>query len=214
MDDKEFIKFYNRNLLKGMIINFNLEEFCQNFEKTEKFEILLNIITDLIVEEKEFFMLKDSFVFKILAVLSEHNNSASSSDKDFIDSLFEYFRRILSLDSDDKNILLSNYKAKYEYIRGCQLKDEEHILCISNDAYLLKLLLFDDVNKIDVDRSILFSIEYILYSYPNIFNNEDIYTKTIVLIDKCLNKENIGSDYEYNAKEIKSDIQKIYKKEE
>jgi len=214
MDDKEIIKFYNLNLLKGMIISLDFVKFCRNFENKDKFELLLNIITDLIVEEKEFFMLKDSFVFRILAVLGEHNDSVSSSVKDVIDSLNEFFDKILNLDIDDKNNLLSNYKAKYEYIRGCQLKDEEHILCISNDAFLLKLLLFDDVNEIDVDRSILFSIEYILYSCPNIFKKEKIYTKVIVLIDKCLNKKNIGLDYEYNAKEIKSDIQKIYKKEE
>lgn len=212
MENDEVAKFYNRSLFKGMIINQDLVDMCKNFENEKDFDLFLGIITDLIVEEKEFFMLKDNFVFKIVTVLSEHFNSSSESNQELINDLYEYFRKVIELDEDDKNYLLSNYKAEYECARGCSLDDDEHLLCISNDALLLKMLFYDDVSEIDIDKSVLFSIDYILYSCPEIFKDKKIYTKVLLLIDKCIKEDDIGSEYEYNANEIKSDIQKIYKK--
>ena len=164
MENDDVAKFYNRCLLKGMIINQDVEEICKSFENEKDFDLFLSIITDLIVEEKEFFMLKDNFIFKIVSVLSEHLESSSKQNKELINDLYDYFRKVLNLDTDEKNYLLSNYKTEYEYARGCQLSDDEHLLCISNDSLLLKILYYDDVSEMDIDKSVLFSIDYILYS--------------------------------------------------
>lgn len=213
MENDEVARFYNRSLLKGMIINLDFAEFCENFEKENDFNILLSIITDIISSEQEFFMLKNTFVYKIVSVLSEHYESSTGTIRELIEGLFEYFKKLSSIDEDDKNVLLSNYKAEYEYIRCRSLSEEEHLMCISNDSLLMKLLVHDDIDNIELDPSIIFSIDYILYSCPDFFKEENINKKTIKIIDKCFKSVDLESEVYRNAKEIKSDICKILKKE-
>ena len=198
MKNIEVTKFYNRCLLKSMLIDFNTKELTEYFEKESDYDLFLKILVDLIYNEGVFLLLKDTFVFKIICVISEHSDVSEQSTKDLVDSLFEYFDRIMNIDSENKGNMLSN--------------DNDFLTCITNDYLLMKLLINDEIEGIDIDQSLLLSIDYLLYFCPDFFKEKGVYSNVMLLLDKYSEKKDMSSEILFNAKEIKSDIQKLLKR--
>ena len=212
MKNIEVTKFYNRCLLKSMLIDFNTKELAEYFEKESDYDLFLKILVDLIYNEGVFLLLKDTFVFKIICVISEHSDVSEQSTNDLVDSLFEYFDRIMNIDSENKGNMLSNYKNSYEYAIGCTINDNDFLTCITNDYLLMKLLINDEIEGIDIDQSLLLSIDYLLYFCPDFFKEKGVYSNVMLLLDKYSEKRDMSSEILFNAKEIKSDIQKLLKR--
>ena len=137
MKNKVVARFYNRCLLKSMLIDLNTQELIECIEDGFDFDSFLSIVIDLISNEQEFLMLKDSFVFKVICVISEHSNIADESTRDLINSLFEYFKKILNFDIYNKNELILNYKTSYENAIGCSVDDTTTIFLCSFLSILL-----------------------------------------------------------------------------
>lgn len=214
MLNNEAAAFYNKNLIKAMITDLDLVEFFESFEDEEKFSLLINIVVQIIEDESEFFMLKDKFAFRIISIISEHYQSCEKSLQNVLDSLYEFFKKILNISFEDKAELISNYKFNYENIIGFSVDDDSFLTYMSNDAYLMKALIYDKVEEIEVNELTILSLDYILYKCPDFFIDPVINSKTLLLFDKIFQLENLLPEFEYNAREIKKDIQKVLKRDE
>ena len=187
----KFAIYVNTLRLKQLLIylkdnNINICNLIS--DDIDQFKDIIKSINNLIVTEPSFFLLDDSFINNSFEMLNIHRfNKEFIKDKEnfeLVNESISYLNHINALSTEDKISDLNNYLEQQYYLRqGIFLSIDALLSSISYDSFALDQILGNDKSHKD-NVFLLFSVNYLLETFPQLFKNKIIRNNTYSLLSE------------------------------
>ena len=181
----------NKIIARGVIVKYTFDKINEPYDDVEidDNDNLLEGIKTLINKEKEFFYIsrvsKLNFIETTYNIVNRYRNLPQKNT-----NLINYIiRKLNELSVEEFDIESIGEYVSYEMASRGMLVDK-----VENMAYAM---LYDAViyyslvnNRFNIDNydTIISSINYFLNNIPEIYENNDVYQNTLIMIDSVINK--------------------------
>lgn len=218
MEEFDMNDFINVICLRNQLLVVPTEEFVEMHRDEEKFLSFLDTLSVLITIDSAFFLFSDELIEKAKDVIADNRfNYKDKNIVEVINQAISYFNNIKNYDESYKNLLKNGYLGYQEDCRKATIEDEMFLLdTLAFDAVVYFALAEDRMDLIDdSDALFLASVNYLIESIPELFNDEVIKTRALNKLEELTKKgwpfRKTNREY---SKETIENIQKIKVREE
>ncbi len=218
MNDITMDDFINVICLRNQLLVVPTDEFVEKHREEERFLSFLDTLAVLTMIDSAFFLFSDELIEKAKAVIFEYRfNYKDTNIVEAINQAILYFNTIRNYDESCKKLLKNGYLGYQEDCRKITIEDENQFLeLLAFDAVVYFALAEDKMDIVgDDDAFFLASINYLIESIPELFNDEEIKNRAMKKLEEIMKKgwpfKKVNRDY---SKETIENIQKIKTREE
>ncbi len=200
--------FINLLALKNQLINANFNELMKDYKNDYNLYLqFLDSVCMLLKNDSGFLLFSKESINKIFDVVNIHRFDCKDNEVvTCINDIIGEINKIRGLSKEARNIMMSSYLTFHEDIRKINILNGDTLIqLIANDA----LCLFNIVNKEELkdkeEYMFLSSLNYLIYSCPELFDDEDFKNEAMRKVDIVMKKgwpfNSKGRNYSKKTKE-------------
>lgn len=200
--------FINVLALKNQLINANFSELMRDYQNDYDLYLqFLNTVCILLKTDSGFLLFSKESIDKIFNIVNIHR--FDTDDKEVIaciNDIIGEINNIRGYSAEVKKMMMNSYLAFHEDIRKINILNGDTLIqLIANDA----LCLFNIVNREELkdkeEYMFLSSLNYLIYSCPELFEDEDFKNEAMRKVDIVMKKgwpfNSKGRNYSKKTKE-------------
>lgn len=200
---EEMMDYFSLLVFKNQLLCMSDDQLTEFYKDERCFLEFLDAVALISRNEPGFFVISDEIVRRIFMIINQHRFSCDDAVKDYINEVVIYLNSISNLSSEMADMLFTAYKKYQEEVREGEFTSNEAFLCsLAHDAVLFGALYDDKLDNLkDGDLSLL-SLNYIVNTCPEFFEDDNIKSRALNL----LNIENKNSKIFSKRKKVVKSI--------
>lgn len=218
MDDDYTAQDYeNVLILRNQLVSLDISKLLEMYQDMDSFLSFIDSVVVLTNVDGGFLLLSDAFVDKIERIIQQHRfNIHDSKIVEVINDIIGYLNRIKSYDYDFKKLLITQYVGYHLDCRETKVDGSETFFSmLAYDAVLYAALKEGQMDIVTHDDFFLASLNFLIKTYPEFFEDYDIQKRVMDKIDEISLKKGFSTiGLRSYSKKTKANFQKICKKEE
>lgn len=215
MDEYSLLDFENVLCLKNQLALVPIETLLDVYSDSENFILFIDSVHVLIETDSAFLLFNEKMCEKISTIISAKRFEFKDKDVvNVINFIIKHLNTIHDYDSSYKNLLKNGYLAYQEECRKVEMEDTEVFLeSMAHDAVVYSVLKEGNLEKIECDEFFLASVNYIIATMPEFFDDRNVCERLCKKFDEASYKKGFFRNRKLRlfAKETKERFVKIKK---
>lgn len=176
MNECSIKDFFNVLVLKNQLITLNSYEMKELYQDYSNYIIFLDTFCVLTSIDSGFLFLNDDIVDKIEKVVNYNRFNTDFYTYEIINKIIQYLNLIKGYSSEQRNLYQKSYLVYQEDIRKVQINNIDELLqYLTYDARMVIAIEDDNTEIIDDDKMFMSSLNYLIETAPEVFQNPLVY---------------------------------------
>lgn len=186
---EEIQKFENILTVKNQLIKMELDEIVDVYKNLtmDNYKAFLVTIIWMLDNEQAFFCIDKYITDKVCSVIDARKDEIQDEKLyDIINRMKKYLNSIDSAEQEQKDKILEQYYLYHKEVRAAKFDGSEGFInTLGLDAYVYYYLRGEkELPEIsEKDTLVMFSVAYFIEACPSFFMDEDVYNRTMMVLD-------------------------------
>lgn len=201
---------FNVLVLKNQLITLDYDKLKELYQDYDNYLLFLDSFSVLTNIDSGFLFLRDDILKKVEEIVNYNRFNTDPEVYNTINEIIQYLNLIKGYSSIHKKIFRDSYLAYQEEIRKIDINSIDELMrVLANDAYMVVALEEYDIDFISDDKLFMASLNYLIETAPEIFQNTYIYD----FFNKHLNSMEVKPlSFSFKIKRLLRDTQNNYQK--
>ena len=211
----EVTEYFAILIFKNQLLCCSNEELIKMYEDNNMFWEFLDTIALMSQKEPAFFLLSEEINDSIHAVIDSHRYSCDKEMAEYINKVIIYLNNYANVDKNLADVMRISYLNFNEEYRGGEFQDNKSFLAsLAYDAVVFAALYNDNLDNVDNGDLAVCSLNYIINTLPELFNDNNIKMRALSILDKEFNNSKRFSDRKKTIRLIRNNLLNISKNTE
>ena len=217
MDNITVNDFLNVLCLRNQLVCVDKKQLIEVYQDYENYITFLSSVYALSEVDSAFLLYNNAYIDKIENVVQIHRYDTNDSEvKEVVNTIIGYLNGLRNYSDQYRNTLMEAYHSYNEDARGIEFDGDDLLIkALAYDAVVVAGLANENMEIVTEDDLFISSINYLLNTIPEFFDNVQVKIRAITRLDELSKKGRpFNKTIRTYSKNTLENFQKIKAKEE